>query len=458
MTCRTPLYVETPSPTQQLLNKNISMILPPPFPALHDGFLLRYIQRREGRYMNQTRPVFVQHSSGFIRAALLTLRESTEDQAGVAGDAKHRGRDGSNLAFMGALKPLNITSQVILVRAPPTPHPHTRFPVIFLEWVLPHTCPWPAQVDDDGMVLAISEGIPALAGISLADVRQRSVSIEDLLPGRSSSDSTEAQSSDKAQNQESATHDPRRPWQAPSFREVLHASRCNFRVNEMSGPSYRIWIMKVDRVGPAHDAGVGERAVTGSEAPAVPRRRAMSSVGMQGPRFIIKGVQPSDGGRSERAYSITSTAPVGARQPTVSEVSNTSFSEHSSTTRASDRRVLGAARRRQVEQDRQPPPSPSAQSAGKVHGRSVSKGGGWKSSGARPYFNGHSYSPLPTHRPLRACPMALTKTRRRTGGSTATMRREWTVSSTGVRARATRTRTQSSSAWRRTKQRRMAAA
>lgn len=99
------------------MNKNISVILPPPFPPLHDGFLLRYIQRREGRYMNNTRPVFVQHSSGFIRAALLTLRESTESQAGAGADDKRRGSEGSSLAFMGALKPLNLSCQLMLVCA-----------------------------------------------------------------------------------------------------------------------------------------------------------------------------------------------------------------------------------------------------------------------------------------------------------------------------------------------------
>lgn len=200
-----------------------------------------------------------------------------------------------------------------------------------------------AQVDDDGMVLAVSEGMPDLAGISLAQVRQRSVRIEDLLPGRSGSDDAQASPTSRVQSQGGEPAVPRLPWQAPTFQEVLHTSVCSFRVNGMAGPSYQIWIMKVDRVGPAREAGVEEST---SAATMELRERISLGTTLRGPRSIIKGPPASDAGRIE-GRSIMSDTPAGTHHRATLTASDTSFSEGSSASKASDGIVIGASRRKQ---------------------------------------------------------------------------------------------------------------
>lgn len=88
-----------------LVNKNLSALLPPPFAALHDTFVLRYTQTRRKRYMDSTRPVFVVTRAGYIRPALLTLSDMTGSAA--AGVTR----------YVGVLGAIKCNSEHVLVRA-----------------------------------------------------------------------------------------------------------------------------------------------------------------------------------------------------------------------------------------------------------------------------------------------------------------------------------------------------
>lgn len=94
---------------RQLVGSNISMLVPPPMAAMHDGFLLRYHRTRTGRYMNNTRPVVMLTSQGVLRLALLSLKEAAAS-GGARGGSKHR-------TYMGVLRETKSTYEYAVVCA-----------------------------------------------------------------------------------------------------------------------------------------------------------------------------------------------------------------------------------------------------------------------------------------------------------------------------------------------------
>lgn len=67
------------------------MLVPPPLAALHDAFVRRYTRTRKAVFMKTTRPVFVMTKTGFIRPALLRIREVVTASSLAKGETRYIG-------------------------------------------------------------------------------------------------------------------------------------------------------------------------------------------------------------------------------------------------------------------------------------------------------------------------------------------------------------------------------
>lgn len=73
---------------------------------MHDQFVRRYTRTRQARYMKTTRPVFVMTKGGFMRPAMMGLREVFTAATIARGEVR----------YVGTLQGVKTTCDHLLVR------------------------------------------------------------------------------------------------------------------------------------------------------------------------------------------------------------------------------------------------------------------------------------------------------------------------------------------------------
>jgi PAS domain S-box-containing protein len=76
----------------EMVGKNVSMLLPPPFAEIHNQLIRAYMDTGYGKVIDRTRPVIARNKAGFIAPMYLCVRQFSQ---GVSGTA-----------FLGILKPV----------------------------------------------------------------------------------------------------------------------------------------------------------------------------------------------------------------------------------------------------------------------------------------------------------------------------------------------------------------
>lgn len=76
----------------EMLNRNVSMMIPVPFATHHQNYLRRYMELGDSAILNKSRPVFAMHKTGYLVPINLFVRE-------VSGDNDH--------AFLGVMREQN---------------------------------------------------------------------------------------------------------------------------------------------------------------------------------------------------------------------------------------------------------------------------------------------------------------------------------------------------------------
>ena len=91
----------------EMVHRNVSMLMPSVIGVLHDGFLKRYMKTGDGRIVDYTRVVIGLHRSGTIFPMLASVRESSATEDAVAGTT----------TFVCIMRPFPMSTEVLMLDA-----------------------------------------------------------------------------------------------------------------------------------------------------------------------------------------------------------------------------------------------------------------------------------------------------------------------------------------------------
>lgn len=161
----------------QLLNRDINIVVPPPFSYYHADMLRRYMRTRQGIFMNNTRPAFCMDSKSYLRGFLLTLRESTDLSASALSalqtvgalqddDVQRNGTGPGGDKGAGDLTASTPGMKVVGVIQP------LDQPDLDVAWV-----------DTDGKITACTRHLPTVFRFEMQAMQDGRVGISDCIPG-----------------------------------------------------------------------------------------------------------------------------------------------------------------------------------------------------------------------------------------------------------------------------------